>query len=294
MKSKKERETIIADCLELLHQEGQSVESILARYPEKAGEIRPDLEAAAWLLEKGQTLAPPAAFTANARQRLTRRIQANVPWQEQGLWQMTMRLTARPVLRLAVILLLVASILLNGYQAVKATRTSLPGDLVYPLKQAQETLELAFSLNAAGDASLHTHYAQVRLLEAQALVLEGRYEKIPGTVTSFEKHVTKALHAIKQVAAQDHNRATLLADDLQIALTSQSGLVTVLSSMAPAEARLQFERVRQVSEKGVADLESLLAPNSRQSAPQTGLRKESQGEEKIRNMAFLTVLLGAC
>ena len=268
MKSEKEREAIIADCLELLRREDETLESILARYPDQAGEIQPLLETANWLAQKRQTLAARPGFVGSSKYRLIWRLQAGDAKDRPGLWQRKLRVVVQPALRVAVILLLVLSVFFNGYQAVLATRTSLPGDLVYPLKQAQEALGLAFTLDAAGAARLHTRYAQLRLLEAQALVLEGRYDQIPGSVAGFEKHVVKALQLIKQVAAKDHASAVILAGDLQVALTSQSGLVTVLSHMAPPDTRMQFERVRQVSEKGVIDLESLLAPNSRWVAPQ--------------------------
>ena len=109
---------------------------------------------------------------------------------------------------------------------------------------------------------LHTRFAQYRLLEVQSLVLEGRYEEIPETVADFENHVTKAVRALGDVAHSDQQQALLLADDLQIALSSQNQLVTIFSSMSPQATRQQFYRVRLISEKSLIQVEDLLAPSS--------------------------------
>jgi len=76
-----------------------------------------------------------------------------------------------------VVLVIAAAILtvgLLGTAAVAASASSLPGDILYPVKRAVEKVELSIHRDPSSRARLHLEYAQRRLAELSALLAERR------------------------------------------------------------------------------------------------------------------------
>jgi hypothetical protein len=160
--------------------------------------------------------------------------------------------------------LLVVSAALSGSSLARAARTWLPGDLLYPLKIAGERIELGVKPGAAQDVRLHIRFAERRLIEVQALTFEGRYEELPDTVADFAYHVQAAIQDMARLARRDPERARLLALDLQVVLSRQTGLVDLLAGFAPSYTRAEYERVRLVAQDGVLRMRDVFSPGSGQ------------------------------
>lgn len=136
----------LEDCLQRLRR-GDDLESCLSAYPEYATRLRPLLETVSVI---GRTLAPPTATSAReaGRQRMlaavARREERRARWGPLArLFQLP--ISARPAWRLAAMLL--ALCLLAGGGAAAASAGSLPGDALYPLKEAGRQLRLVLNFD---------------------------------------------------------------------------------------------------------------------------------------------------
>lgn len=263
---RKKRDLVFQDCLGQIQMGGRSLEEAMSDYPDHAEALRPELETALWLQAKGQEFQPRPGFVAASRRRLVERIQAqsaaprapNLRWAISSLRYPSTWRTYAP--RLVMIYLLLVTLLLSAGRVSRASLAWLPGDLGYPVKVAMENIALLATPTAAGDARLHIQFAHRRLIEAQALVLEARYEQIPATVDNFAYHVDRAVRSVDRVARHDRGRAQSLALDLQRVLSRQTPLVALLSGFTPEDARADFQSVLSIAENGVSAIKNLLEP----------------------------------
>lgn len=114
---------------------------------------------------------------------------------------------ARPVpirwaLRLAqaaAALVLVAALLIIG--AVPAAAGSVPGEPLYGLKLAFESVELSFAASDAARASVYLEHAARRAAEAQTLLNRGQFD--PGVLQNAADNLTRAVEQAGQAAAED-------------------------------------------------------------------------------------------
>ncbi len=158
------------DCLGAL-EAGASLDAVLARYPALADELRPMLVAAQAVrpseplrVPKQSEDASRARFLARARVLRSARRPAPSLFPQLSL-----------ALRLAVWLMaLLTAGTLGGFGLVAAASPSLPGDLLYDVKRSAEQAQLALTADPAARAALANQFEARRLLEAQAVVAQGR------------------------------------------------------------------------------------------------------------------------
>jgi hypothetical protein len=262
-------ERILQTCLENLAEGSASLDELLARYPEQTEWLRPALESAAWLQDQRPVFEARPGFVAASRRRLVERIQAQParlrPWQTLFAWRAPWLAETRRRLGYALLLLvLVFQIGLNGVTIAHAAPTWLPGDAPYPAKTAYEGASLVLTLNQMDQAGLHALYARRRLLEIQALIFEERYEPIPAAVDNLQYHTRQATALIERLASSDAHNASLLAADLRQTLTAQAKLIDLLARFAPDDTRLQCQRVRQIADQALAQIDAIGASDTPQ------------------------------
>lgn len=98
-----------------------------------------------------------------------------------------LRFVAQPIGVLSVILLFVAG---TGILGVNASKTSLPGDLLYPVKLTSEKVSLSLIINDSKKAEKHLEYAEERVKEmeavsAQPLEAQDKKDKIKQAVSGL-------------------------------------------------------------------------------------------------------------
>ncbi len=217
----------------------ETVEGVLARYPELAEELRPRLEAAMWLERGKGALAPRPGFVSASRARLVAQIKAEqaaataVPPKTESIWSWLVAL-GRPAQRrfafqAALVLLLIVSIVAGSTGLAYAAQDALPGEALYPVKLALEQVELLTTYDLADEIRLHMSFAQNRLYEAQQLLFNGDYGYIPTTLARLERQVTLAVDKLEVLARQDAEKALALALEMQENLANQA---TILGSIA--------------------------------------------------------------
>ncbi len=151
--------------------------------------------------------------------------------QQQDFSSQPLRPDFTPIIRWAVIASIVVVVALLA--AVPVTYASVPGDILYPLKQRLEQVEQRFATTALARAQLHLTQAQRRIDEAQILVQRNQ---------SIDQIANSALEHMLQAADIARNEGILITENqttLQIqtiALTVQLNALLDLSD-APALLR---------------------------------------------------------
>ncbi len=152
-------------CLAAL-QTGVDLETCLELYPDLAAELRPALEAALAARSMAHDGLP-----AGARQRSRARV-LGVANAMRRRW-LLLPLRGFPRLALAGLAAVLAAFLGVG-GLVAASAQSLPGDALYPIKRAGESLSLELSGSAAARQSLREDYSQRRSSEIRSLLEKSR------------------------------------------------------------------------------------------------------------------------
>jgi uncharacterized membrane protein YgcG len=167
----------IFDVLEICLQElenGAEVETVLARYPHFAAELRPILAASVMARTRGADLpgpSPEAVRRGRARllQHAAQMREAKVPARKRVI----------PIFqRLAIASTLAALFLTSGTGLVSASSTALPGENLYPVKLTWENVRLLFTFDEEYRETLEHTFESERLHEVNELIVEGRHETI--------------------------------------------------------------------------------------------------------------------
>lgn len=167
--------TEIFDALEFCLQEmerGADLDSVLARFPEHADELRPILKTAAKARSMVSAEPPPD---------VVRRSRAKVMQRAAELREATAAPSRRaiPVFsRLAISFALTALFLASGAGLVNASASALPGENLYPVKRGWESIRLFFIFDPQLRNMLEDEYENERLHEVNELLAEGRHEVI--------------------------------------------------------------------------------------------------------------------
>lgn len=161
-------ESILIECLDALER-GESVDTILARYPDEAGQLSAMLTAASRL--PALQMAPAhgaeqrsrrAFVAAAAKMRAEAGARRRVPF-------------AFPALQVMAILLLALG--MGGMLFIAASSNTLPGDSLYGARRGLENLRLLLASQERAD-DLRAEYEQRRIAEIERLLAEGREAEV--------------------------------------------------------------------------------------------------------------------
>jgi hypothetical protein len=252
---RKRKEHLLEDCLSAAEADRLPNSQLASQLP---ADLQDELDAALWLKAQSGALDPRPGWLPASRRRLLARLPhtKSSPW--QVLW---MRFNCALRSRAMVASLMVLLVLFTTQSVaslVVSAPTWLPGDSLYPLRTAVEVWRLALTRDPGEKALLHIEYANRRMMEAQALVMEGRYDDLSGPVANFNYHTTQAIGAINQLAAQDSAQAHRLAIRLGYTLNKQNGLLSLLAEISPAAAREKLLDVLDISAFGLSAIQQLL------------------------------------
>ena len=165
------------DVLEICLQElenGADMESVLARYPDLASELRPILKASMDARVKSAAIADPSPEAV--RRGRAKVLQYASEMREQ---KVAPRKRMIPIFqRLAISFTLTALFLASGTGLVGASTTALPGENLYPVKRTWEDLRLFFAFDPDHKELLESEFESERLDEVGELLAAGRHETI--------------------------------------------------------------------------------------------------------------------
>jgi len=240
-------------CLQALTS-GASPEACLHLYPDLAEELRPALMAAQSLIAQEPGRPSPAAQAGSRHRTQSLAADARSRHRRQVLRQ--------PLPRLGFALAAVALALVAGWGGLTAAAAqSLPGETLYPVKRADETLRLKLVRNERARQTLRLTFNSRREAEARALIDLGRSgpvsfegvleEQAPGawTVSSLPIAIDPATRIIGTIDPGDSVIITgttrpagdILASEVSLHTYQLTGLV---EQMAPAAWQVAGQPLR--------------------------------------------------
>jgi hypothetical protein len=162
-----------------------------------------------------------------------------------------------------VIATLVLSLLAGGGAGVVyAADGSSPGDPLYGLDTAIESLRLAVTPDPQARTELALEFAQERLLELQELAAEGGSEDgVQQAADGYGENVRQAAEALAAAAASGDDQAGVesLKALLQQALTLNTRVLSEVYSQVPEQAQAAIERAIDASEAGKTAIDELFS-----------------------------------
>ena len=150
-------EDLVQEGLDAIASGRTDLEVFLAAHPSDADDLRPVLETAV-ALDRAVNVEPRPAFRYAARADFADRVQAR----SRRSWFSGWTLALRPV-AIGLFAIVVASSL--GFGTVAASEDSTPGQPLYGVKLAQESLRLAVARDELDRAGLHARFADRRVEE---------------------------------------------------------------------------------------------------------------------------------
>lgn len=297
-------ENVLQACLEALQSGQETIDSLLARYPELADQLRPELEIALWLQSHAEGMGPRPEFVTASRQRLMgelRRDQARertnghardgradprevsgAPAQDRQtlrhpavqpfLGWFTRRLhLPRTVAALALACVLLLALFFSGSGIVLAAESALPGDPLYPVKTTYEQAALRVSNNELTDAQLSVRFTQRRLMELNRLIAAGRYDNIDTSVAQLAEQVNTTLTKLDAAAEKNAGQTEELAASLETILSYQNQVIASLIPVAPDPSRASLVKAMVVSQNGAdaaQDIQQGLPPRLPPGSPE--------------------------
>jgi Domain of unknown function (DUF5667) len=274
-------EEIFGSCLEAVESGRETIDQAVARYPDQADELRPLLETAVWFAGHKAVVAPRPGFIAASKGRLLAEIKqsqvaapAQVGWLARTFGKGSWRLG----LQLALIVAMLACLVVGSTGVALASQSALPGDTLYPLKTGLEQAQLLVTLDKAQEIQLHMQFSQLRLIEIQELLQQGRYSDIVTATDNYRYHIQMATLLLDQLAATNPAQARILAARLGRTFEGHLILLDLMAGKAPPEARLALAAARLAVEMNLEEIyriegrlvtESAPTPTSTQTATST-------------------------
>ncbi len=155
---------------------------------------------------------------------------------------------------IAVITILFGSAGVTAY----ASKSSLPGDALYPVKTGLELTRVSLARDAALQAQLYLSFAERRLDEISQLVAEGRFDDIDRATFEFETNVQQAIDTLNTVSAGDPAKAQELATQISNALSRYAIILKGILSAVPDTVKPAVEKAILKSEtEGTGEMEIL-------------------------------------
>lgn len=195
------KEEILSRCIDEVLSGRSTVEDCLLRHPELRNELRP-------LLEIAFSIQPPkVAPSPEFRSRLRRRLldvmapAEAYPGRKEVTHGWFISLLS---VRMVAVSLLAFVVLSTGTVSVYAAQSSLPGDMLYPVKIGVEKLQVAVTVNPESRAYLHLKLAERRVDEAATQVSLNRTPDA-SALASLSTQTNAAIREIEKTALDSVN-----------------------------------------------------------------------------------------
>ena len=231
---------IVEECIELLRH-GRSLENCLDRYPEEAAELEPILRNA---ISIRSDLA--ADLPLMARNRMRGRVLAQWDRRHQpSRWNFSVPSLFPKWAFVAASLVLV--LVLGGLGTNTAAANTVPGDILYPVKEFREAAQLWFTRSPEAKVEMYTSLVKERVEEVSKMAAreQADLDAISNALARMESHLT-ALNVLvaNNLTGRDTEEVDLgFVEALQKSISERDnagGLLEKVLDAVPAEARPDF------------------------------------------------------
>ncbi|MDH5695484.1 MAG: DUF5667 domain-containing protein [Dehalococcoidia bacterium] len=180
MKTSKEFDNVLDECLERVLVKGETIEQCLQSYPEQAAELEPLLQTAL-VAKKASAIQPRAEFKARAR------------YQFHSALQEAASRRSRPLFgwfpQWATVVTIVLVLMLVGGGTVVAADNSMPDELLYPVKLETERVWLILTPSDIGKAQLCARLADRRVAEIIYMANKGDAQQVELIAQRLDKRL---------------------------------------------------------------------------------------------------------
>jgi hypothetical protein len=150
--------------------------------------------------------------------------------------------------------IVVGLLLFGGASATAfASQSALPGDALYPVKMGLEQTQISLANDAYVQAKLHLEFAQRRLDEITALLIQGRSKDVEFASNEFEYYIQQAMDATQTVLIADQVRGAELSKLVSQALLDYAIALKAVLLDAPDPVKPMVEKAFLFSRDGVGD-----------------------------------------
>jgi hypothetical protein len=159
----------------------------------------------------------------------------------------------KKVYQTAAIAIVVVALLFGGAGITAAAASnSLPGDRLYAVKSGIEKARVQLAGETEDKVQLNLQYAQMRLVEIQSLIAQGRFNDIGEAVKAYEQYIQSALSELGQLSQSDPERAQLLFSQIANSLKSFAMAFENVSGSSQSNQLPSFDDVIRFSESAGA------------------------------------------
>lgn len=204
-------------------------------------EVRGDVRRLATLAGTVQREIELPALDAASRERIRTVVMAGVHTDLQEQDAVRTGRTRAPRSARTVVATGVASVLIGTGGVAVAAQEALPGDALYGIKQATESVRMATAGDATEQGRLHLALATERLEEVEHAVARGgvRHEALIDTFTRMDSRSLRGAEALIAAAEEDGDTA-LLAEVARFTERQAGGIVDVFDDL-PIQVRPHAE-----------------------------------------------------
>jgi hypothetical protein len=238
-------ENILDECIAAIQEQGQTPENCLSRYPAQRAELAPLLQVVV-RLQAARSLRASPEFRRASMTRMSNLVAAR-PRRARPLRTLPNLLPSLRQRWAAVAMSVILVCLLMGGGAVSASNNTLPGDTLYPVKQAVEVVQLAISLNEASNVRLHLDFATRRLDETKALLKKGRPQEMERALADYTTQMDSVSTLMNEEKGLAPDRRAVLADLVIAAQARQEAQLAALQEQAPETVQPAIQQALTVS-----------------------------------------------
>lgn len=196
MKTDKEFNNILDDCLERMLVKGETIEQCLRRYPRQAAQLKPLLETA--LTVRGAAdVQPRAEFKAKARYQFGSALEEATSRKS--------RFSFGWLPRWATVVAIVLVLLLAGGGTVAAAAGSMPDSPLYPVKLATEQVQMILTPSQTGKARLCSSFADERVAEIIYMAEKGDAHQVELITKRLDDRLETLVVLVSELEAGEKN-----------------------------------------------------------------------------------------
>ncbi len=193
-------------CVDLLIK-GENVERCLQVYPNVSTTLGPLLTVASTVRQTLE-VKPAPRFKRDALRRVLaragrRRTNKWLPWVSWPRWAYRGSLVA------AALLIMVSA----GLFTVRASSDSAPHDILYPVKELSENVQMTLTTSREGEAKLHVELASRRAQEMADAAADGDGEAVGELLVKLEDHLEEASRLVKEKQIDEALELVLRGDE---------------------------------------------------------------------------------
>jgi hypothetical protein len=233
---------------------GMPLEACLARYPENAWELRGLLEAADGAHDSLASVVPPNPIGLRARV-MAEWDREQVQSRSKMRWSWIPRFQfAVPLRGAAIAAALVIALVSGGTGTITASANAVPGDVLYPVKEARERTQVFFSRSPESKIAAYTALVRERTEEISALAASGEFQSSPIAATRLQAHVAEIATLIESGTIAEPSRLT----EVTTAQSQAGEAVRQTMIAAPESAKLSLEQALAVIDRAAVRVDAAL------------------------------------